>query len=140
MPVVVLESVALGASPAVVLHEAASTSVAPVDGTSDRGRDMPGGRVRTDPGRVILRRALPRRARPTESSGLQPLELLGDGFVDDRGEIAVRHFRAQKCPKALELVAQLGARRELDLVPLGSERLEKGTGCRGGRWYRALTV
>jgi hypothetical protein len=100
MPVVVLEALALGASPAAGVHEAASTSVAPMDGTPNRGRNVPGPWVRAYPGRV-----LPRRARPTESSGLQPLELLGDRLLDDRGEIALRHFRAQECPKTLELVA-----------------------------------
>jgi hypothetical protein len=100
MSVVILEAVTLGASAAVGVHEAASTSVAPVDGTPNRSGNMPGGRVRTARGRV-----LPKRARPAESSGLQPLELFGDGLLDDRGEIAVRHFRAQECPKALELVA-----------------------------------
>jgi hypothetical protein len=100
MTVVIFEVVTLGASSAVGVHEAASTSVAPVDGTPHRGRNMPGGRVGTAPAGV-----LPGRARPTESSGLQSLELLGDGLFDDRGEIAVRHFRAQECPKALELVA-----------------------------------
>jgi hypothetical protein len=100
VPVVVLEALALGASSAVGVHEAASTSVAPVNRTPNRSGNMPGGRVRAYAGRV-----LPRRARPTESSGLQPLKLLGDGLLDDRGEIAVRYFRAQECPKALELVA-----------------------------------
>ena len=100
MPVVELEAVALGASSSAGVHEAASTLVALVNPTPNRGRNMPGGRVRTD-----LGRALPGRARPTESSGLQSLELLGDGLLDDLGEIAVRHLRAQECPKAQELVA-----------------------------------
>ena len=33
---------------------------------------------------------LPWRDRPGESSGLQPLQLLGDRLFDDRGDVAVR--------------------------------------------------
>jgi hypothetical protein len=40
-PVVVLEAVTLRASSALRVHEAASTSVALVNGTPNRGRNMP---------------------------------------------------------------------------------------------------
>jgi hypothetical protein len=70
-------------------------------------------------------RLLSRRARLDEAPGLQPIELPGDGHVDDRGEIAVRNLMAEECPKPLQLVVERGARRELDFVASRRERLDK---------------
>ena len=39
--------------------------------------------------------------------GLDPLELLGDGSLDDRGQVAVRHLGAHQGREPLELVAEL---------------------------------
>ena len=59
-----------------------------------------------------------------EAPGLEPLELLGDGVFDDGGEVAVGDLGAHEGREPLELVAQLGAGGELDLVAAGRERLD----------------
>ena len=56
--------------------------------------------------------------------GFEPLELLGDGPLDDRGEVAVGDFRAHQGGEPLELVAELGAGGELHLVAGGRQRLD----------------
>jgi hypothetical protein len=71
-----------------------------------------------------------RRARPLcgerlswRAPGFEPLELLGDGTLDDRGDVAVGDLRPHEGREPLELVVQLGASGELDLVAPGRERL-----------------
>ena len=57
-----------------------------------------------------------RRPSPGEPPRFEPLELLGDGLLDDRGQVAVGHRGAHESPEPLELVVELGGGGELDLV------------------------
>ena len=92
-------------------------------------------------GRSALRERLPRRLGPGEAPGFEPLELLGDGLLDDRGQVAVGHRRAHEGPQPLELVVELGGGGELDLVAGRGEGLDQrgpgpgrgGTQCCSGR-------
>jgi hypothetical protein len=59
-----------------------------------------------------------------EASGLESLELLGHGPLDDRAQVAVGKLGAQQGLEPLELVFELRARGELHLVAGGSERLD----------------
>jgi hypothetical protein len=45
--------------------------------------------------------------------GLEPLQLLGDGGLDDRSDVAVGYGGSHERPKALELLAKLGRSREV---------------------------
>ena len=77
---------------------------------------------RVDPSRH-LPRGLPRGLRPAEPLRLEPLELLGDGQFDDRGQVAIGHRRPHERLQALQLVAEPGPGGELDLVASGGEGL-----------------
>ena len=79
-------------------------------------------RRRVDPGRH-LPRSVPRGLRPAEPLRLEPLELLGDGQFDDRGQVAIGHRRPHERLQALQLVAEPGPGGELDLVAGGGEGL-----------------
>ena len=68
-------------------------------------------------------------SRPREAPGLEPFELLGDGLLDDRGQIAVRHCAAHQGSESLQLVVELGAGGELHLVPARGQRLDRGGAC-----------
>lgn len=57
-----------------------------------------------------------------EALRLQPLQPLGDGLLDDPGEVDSRRERLE----SLQLVVKLGAGRELDLVPRRGEWLDDG--------------
>ena len=106
-----LEPVARGAPSPLLVDVAASASVPLVNGAPHRGRDVArGGRGVDSP------RALPRGLRPARSAGFEPLELLGDGLLDDRGQVAVGHRGAHEGLEPLELVVELGGGRELDPV------------------------
>ena len=119
MTVVVFEPSALRASPALRVHVAASVSVALMHRPPDRGRNVPRGW-----GGIGLREPLPGSLRPGESLGFEPFELLGDGLLDDRGQIAVGHLWPHERPEALQLVLELGAGGELNLVPRRGEGLD----------------
>ena len=87
VPVMELEPITGRASSALLVHEAASAPIALVHSASHRGRNVArGGRG------AGLRQTLPRAARPGEAPGFEPFELLGDGLLDDRGQIAVGHL------------------------------------------------
>ena len=135
-PVVELEPLARRASSPLFVLVAASASVPLVHGSLHRGRDL----ARRGGG-LALRERLPRRLGPGEAPGFEPLELLGDGLLDDRGQVAVGHRGAHEGPQPLELVAKLGGGGELDLVAGRGEGLDhRGPGpgrggphCRSGR-------
>jgi hypothetical protein len=143
MPVVEFQIVTLGASSSFRVHEAALALVALVDRTPHGERDVPRRRS-------CRARLFPRSARLPESPGLEALPQLPDCLSHDRREVAVRHLVSQEGPKSLEVVVQLLARRELDLVSRRRERLDdrnccgKGTKSRirnkdsrgTGNWFR----
>jgi hypothetical protein len=68
--------------------------------------------------------------------GFQPLQLLGHGLLDDRGQVSVRHFGPHEGAQALQLVVQSGAGRELYAVARRSEGLNHGHTWRGGEEER----
>jgi hypothetical protein len=121
IPVVILELMALGASPSFTFDEAALALVAKIDGSTNRGRDVPRGRL----GIRLLQR-LPRSARLGKSSRLEALPQLPDRLADDRAEVAVGELVAQESPKPFEVAVKLLPGRELDLVPGRGERLHDG--------------
>ena len=104
----------------------------PADGRRP-GATWPGRRRRSHHGSSVplRRRHLRRHHRPgrgglpPEAAGLEPLELLRDSRLDDRGQIAVGHRGPHESAEALELVAERRAGRELDLVPARSEGLHE---------------
>ena len=75
-------------------------------------------------GGPALRERLPRHLGPGETPGFEPLELLGDGLLDDRGQVAVGHRGAHEGPQPLELVAKLDGGGELNLVASRGEGLD----------------
>ena len=79
-PVVELEPLARRAPSPLFVLVAASASVPLVHGSLHRGRDL--ARRRGD---LALGERLPRLLGPSEAAGFEPLELLGDGLLDDRG-------------------------------------------------------
>jgi hypothetical protein len=118
MPMVEFEPVALRAPSTLLVHVAASVSVALTHGTPDRRGDVArrGWWVEA-PFRFRLRKAFAGSPRLCEASGLEPFELLGDGLLDDRGQIAVRDSGTHQGSESLQLAVELGAGRELHLVP-----------------------
>ena len=135
-PMVELEPLARRASSPLFVLVAASAAVSLVHGSLHRGRDL----ARTGGG-FILRERLPRRLGPGETPSFEPLELLGDGLLDDRGKAAVGNRGAHECPQSFELVVKLGGGGELDLVAGRGEGLDHcglgaarvGRHCRSGR-------
>jgi hypothetical protein len=114
MAMMKLDVIPFRAAPSVLVHEPTSPFVTLVDGTAHRRRDVAGLR----PGiRVIGRPTRSRRSRKTP--GLQPLGLLVDRALQDRGQIAVGDFRASERDQPLELFSKTRADRELNLVPPG---------------------
>jgi len=116
--VVKLEVMALRAAEAVRVSIAATAAIAGVHQSPHRCRDMPRRRAP-----VRLWRIAAGRLRLAEAPGLDPLQLLADRDVDDPREIAVGHGRAHESLQTLELVAQLDAGREANLVAARSQRL-----------------
>ena len=128
VPVVEFEPVACGASATLLVDVAAPSTVPLVDGPPDRGREMArGGR------HIALREPLAWSLRPGEAAGFEPLELLGDGLVDDPGQVAVGHRGAHERLEPFQLVAELGAGGELDLVAGGGQGLDASTERAGRR-------
>ena len=127
-----LEPLARRASSPLVVLVAASASVPLVDGSLHRGRDL----ARRGGG-FALRERLPRRPGPGEAPGFEPLELLGDGLLDDGGQVAVGHRGAHEGLQALELVTEPGGGGELDPVAAGGQRRTPGGPCRAGGRSRA---
>ena len=111
VPVVELEPMPFRAATSLSVDESATASVARDDGASYGRRDAARGRCR---GRG--RKGLAWSSGLREVPGLETLELIGDRTLEDRGEIAVRDFRAHERSEPFELVPQRGAGRELDLV------------------------
>ena len=72
----------------------------------------------------LCRERLPWCLGPGEAPGFEPLELLGDGLLDDRGQVAVGHRGAHEGPQSLELVVKLGGGGELDLVATWGKGLD----------------
>jgi hypothetical protein len=72
----------------------------------------------------LARSGLTGSGRLGEAPGFEPFELLGDGSLDDRGDVAVGDFGAHEGRKPLELAVQLGAGGELDLVAPRRKRLD----------------
>src|SRR4029453_15677866 len=87
----------------------------------DRCRDIPPARGRFAPCDVAAG-----GSGRAEATGLELRELLAHRFLDDRGDVTVRDCRAHEGPKPFELVVQLGACCELDLVASGGERFHEG--------------
>ena len=84
MSVVELEPVPRGAAPTLLVDVAAEVAVALAHRTPDGGGDV------SRRGRRIGAASPLRGAHGLRvAAGLEPLELLGDGPVDDRGEVAV---------------------------------------------------
>jgi hypothetical protein len=90
VPMVEFESVALLAPSSLFVYVAAAVSVALTHGTPDPRGDVARGRH----GACIfcLRGALAASLGVSEATGLEPFELLGDGLLDDRGQISVSPF------------------------------------------------
>jgi hypothetical protein len=126
VPMVELEMLAFWASSALLIHVAASACVALVHRPPDGGRDVARGR-----GRRGLRESLPGSRRLGEAPGFEPFELLGDGLLDERSQVAVRYLCAHQRPESGQFVLQLGAGRELNPVPAGSQGLHDGPLGRG---------
>jgi hypothetical protein len=126
-PVVELEAGPLGTPPARGVPVAALPAVSGVNGTPHRRRDVARHRRRPRVGE-----RLSRRLHPRETPRLQPLDLLGDGLFDDRGQVPVGDRGAHERSQALELVAQRGAGRELHPVTAGGQGLDASGGRRGG--------
>ena len=102
------------------------------DAASTGGRHGDGGGVGSR-GRVPARRC--RAMAPGETPSFEPLELLGDGLLDDGAEVAVGHRGAHEGSQSLELVVKLGGGGELDPVAAWGEGLDhRGPGPgRGGQ-------
>src|SRR6185503_21060746 len=117
--VVELEPSPLGAAAALLVDEAASACVPVAHRAAHRGGD-----VARRAGDVRIRETRTGNRRLAEASRLEPFELLADGALDDRGEVAVGDFGAHECPEPLELVAQLDTGGELDLEACGRKGLD----------------
>ena len=111
------------------VHVAAPASVTLPHGTANRSGDVARRRTNVESLRRVPSEGLGRG----KASGLEPFELQGDGRLDDRGQIAVRHLRPHQGSESLELVVELRAGRELHLVPSGRQRLNR----RAAPWERA---
>jgi hypothetical protein len=112
------EAVSLGASATALVDVAAAVAVPLTHGTPDRGRDV----ARSRRG-VSIREPLAGSARPGVTPGFDPFELLADSRLDDRGQVAVGHLGTHQGREPLELVAELNAGSELDLVAVDRQRL-----------------
>src|SRR6266496_1920822 len=92
VPMVEFEPVALLTASTLIVHVAASVSVALTHGTPDRRRNV----ARVGNSACIFFCHLFRLCgtlavclRPREAPGFEPFELLGDGLLDDRRQVAV---------------------------------------------------
>src|SRR5262245_32582587 len=108
MPVMELQPMPFRAAAALRVHESAPPGVALVHGAADGSRHV----TRRLRGMGVGQR-LPRSSGPGETLTLQARELFCDRALDDRGEVAVGNLRAHQRRESLDLVSQLGARREL---------------------------
>jgi hypothetical protein len=135
LDVVELEPVTLRASSALLVHVAASASVAlphrPPDG---------GGNPTRRTGSICPREPLPRVLRRGETAGFEPFQLLGHGLLDDGRQIAVGDLRTHQRSKPLQLVIELGAGGELDPVPPRRQGLDDRGRPRGEDWGRADSI
>jgi hypothetical protein len=130
-PVMKLQVAPFRAAPSPAIHERAVVSVALAHDSLDSGGDVARARSRVARGEARTR-ALRRR----ELLPLEPLDPLGDGRLDQQGEVAVGHGACHQHLKTLELRAQRRARGELDPIAARSERLDEMAGSRppaGGR-------
>lgn len=107
--VVKLEAPLLGTPSTAVVHVAAPVSIAVTHGTPNSRGDV-----------------FAADLRPPEATSLEPFEFLSDGLLEDDGEIAVLPSETHQGSQALHLVAELGASRELHLVPTWGQGLDDG--------------
>jgi hypothetical protein len=124
-----LEPVSLGAAPTLLVDEAAALGIALPDSAA-HGRGDPARSRR----RVRVRDAAAGSGGPAETLRLEPFEFLGNDALEDCREVAAGDLGAHQRLEPFELLAQLVARRELDLVATGGERLDprRGSERRGG--------
>lgn len=101
----VLEPVALGTSSTVACHKSALSAIALPHDAPHRSSDIAFTRRR-----VGIFGILPWMIRVAETLGFEALELFANRRVDDRSEVTAGDERLE----ALQLVAKLGARRELN--------------------------
>ncbi len=132
--VVELHSLARRAAPAVFGLIRALTAVTLPYEASHRGGDAAHtGR------RVGFFETLSRVFRLTETLGFQPFEFLAHGSFHNRSEVYARHERGEP----LDFVTKLGARRELNFITRGGQRLDDRQLLRCFRsrsWRRGLTI
>ncbi|HUH04836.1 MAG TPA: hypothetical protein VML75_22720, partial [Kofleriaceae bacterium] len=141
-----LQPAALRAAAPLIANERALIAVALAHRAPDRRRDVPRprrwigiGHAAARPStRFAVRASLAQDARPVVS-GVAPLldrgELLRDGNVDQRGQIAVRNLVAHLGFEARKLGLERGVGSELDLVAIRGKRLYPrgcGRGCECG--------
>ena len=89
--------------------------------------------------RVGFFETLSRVFRLTETLGFQPFEFLAHGSFHNRSEVYARHERGEP----LDFVTKLGARRELNFITRGGQRLDDRQLLRCFRsrsWRRGLTI
>jgi len=127
------EVVALLASSTLLVHVAALVSVALTHGALDGRGDVAGGGRRARLCLSHLRGTPAGSSRPPQATSLEPFELLGDGLFDDHCQITVAPFGAHQRLEPFQLVVELGAGRELHLVPARGQGLDDG-----GRRRRVL--
>src|SRR5262249_54024880 len=113
------QAVTLGAATSLLVQVTALHPVSPRDEALDGRRDVPR-RSR----RIAVPQLFPRFAGRPEPPCLEPLELLGHGLLDDRGEISVGDLRPHEGPKSFQLVVKTGTGGKLDLVSGGREGLD----------------
>jgi hypothetical protein len=95
-----LEPITLATAAALRIPEGALVPVALVNGAAHGGW-----RVARPASSVRVGQALSWRARLPEAAGLEPFELLADGRLDHRSQVATGQLEAHQGLKPLELVA-----------------------------------
>jgi hypothetical protein len=130
----IFEPLACRATPTPLIAIGAPPAIPFTNHPLDRCRDIP-----SSSGRVAHCDVAAGGSGRAEATGLELRELLGHGVLDNYRDVAVRDCRAHEGPKPFELVVQLGACCELDLVASGGERFNEGRRGRRGledRWRR----
>jgi hypothetical protein len=114
LAVIEFEIMAFGAAAAIFANKGTLTLVTLVDSASNRSRNVPGRRYR-----LGFFEALSRSFRLAKPLRFEPFELFRHCLLNNGGKIAIGNGRSHERPQSLQLVAELSASRELNLVPGG---------------------